>query len=136
VTQVDTNEGSAVDEATATNGTLTSGVVSTSVVTSLSLLTVATEGSYAAAGNTIHYSYLLTNESSTMLTGTPTWANALGTVDCTGVTGLAPGSSAICTGAYTVTAGDVSAGQVRNAPSFSIGAARSNISAAVVARVP
>jgi predicted CXXCH cytochrome family protein len=135
-TQADTDAGSATDDAIATNGTLTSGTVSTTVVTSLTLLTVATEASYAAEGDTIHYTYLLTNDSWTTLTGPPTWANVLGTVDCTGITGLAPGSSAICTGAYTVTDDDIAAGQVSNAPSFSIGTAQSNISAAVVPRVP
>ncbi|HEX8911398.1 MAG TPA: hypothetical protein VF796_03485, partial [Humisphaera sp.] len=135
-TQGDTDAGSLTDTARASNATLSSGSTTTTVATTLALQTFALDASYAAAGDVVHYSYLVTNAGAAPLAGTPVLNGAKGTVDCSSVSGLAAGASGICSGSYTVTAADVSAGSVTNAPYATLGGTRSNVSSAIVYRAP
>ena len=82
----------------------------------ITLAKSANPTSFTAAGQTITYSYLVTN------TGTTT-VNALSVTDpmpglsavnCGGTTSLAPLASVTCTATYTTTAGDVSNGSIAN----------------------
>ena len=70
-----------------------------------------------SVGDTIPYSFLVTNTGNTALTQVavddPLIAAANDTITCPTTT-LAPGDSTTCTASYTVTASDVAAGEVRN----------------------
>jgi len=79
---------------------------------SLSLVKSTTTTGYGMAGQTIPYSYLLTNNGSTTLTGVSV-NDTKNAVSCPAST-LAPGGSETCTGTYTLTQGDVDAGSVTN----------------------
>ena len=81
------------------------------------MLKSAEPGSFAAAGETIHYSFLVTNTGNVTLTGVQvvdTDLPGLSAIDCPDAT-LAAGASQTCTASYTTTAGDVDAGSVTNA---------------------
>ncbi|MDO9456907.1 hypothetical protein, partial [Nocardioides sp.] len=71
------------------------------------------------AGDTITYSFLVTNSGSTTLTGVAVSDNLPGAVVCPTTT-LAPGAATTCTHTYTLTQADVDAGQVTN-PSSVVG---------------
>ncbi|MBI2331011.1 MAG: hypothetical protein HYU84_02350, partial [Chloroflexi bacterium] len=84
-------------------------------------LGIAKSGSpaqYGAAGETITYTYTLTNTGDVSLQSpyTITDDKVSGTnISCTSATSpLAPGNSTTCTGTYTTTVGDVSTGYVTN----------------------
>ena len=72
----------------------------------------ATESSFAAVGEVIHYSYVLTNTGNVTLTGV-TLVDDKADVSCPG-TSLAPGAAMTCTATYTVTQADLDAGSVTN----------------------
>jgi uncharacterized repeat protein (TIGR01451 family) len=83
---------------------------------SLSITKVATEGSYSAVGDVIHYTIVATNTGNTTIaSATVTDANALNLV-CTPANGseLAPGASPNCTADHTVTQADIDAGHYLN----------------------
>ena len=120
-TLADVSGGSISNTGTAV-GTPTGGanVSATSSVTipysHITLAKSANPTSFTAAGQTITYSYLVTD------TGTTT-VNALSVTDpmpglsainCGGTTSLAPLASVTCTATYTTTAGDVSNGSIAN----------------------
>ncbi|UAL28750.1 DUF11 domain-containing protein [Nocardioides rotundus] len=67
----------------------------------------------ADAGETIDYSFVVTNTGTTTLTNVTVTDPKLGAVDCPTGT-LAPGASITCTATYTVTQGDVDSGSVDN----------------------
>ncbi len=82
-------------------------------------------GSYDHAGDTVTYSYKLTNSGNVTLTGSG--AGGVFTItddhigspvgaafDCGTATSLAPGGSVSCTASYTITQADVDAGSVTN----------------------
>ncbi len=75
----------------------------------------ASPGSYTAAGQTIHYSYLVTNGSSSNMTGiTVTDPMAgLSAISCPSTT-LAAGASETCTATYTTKGSDVTIGTISN----------------------
>ena len=121
VTQGDVDAGSVTDVATA-SGTNPQSIVVTSAPSSVTVAANATTSSiilaesttstgYGAAGQTIPYSYLVTNTGTTTLTGVGVSDDLVPTVTCPSAT-LAPGASEACTGSYTVTQGDVDAGSV------------------------
>ena len=67
-----------------------------------------------AAGNTIAYSYLVTNTGTTTVSAVARdRQQAVAAVTCPN-SSLAPGASETCTGTYTVTQADVDAGSVTN----------------------
>jgi hypothetical protein len=79
---------------------------------SLTLTKTTTSSGYGAAGQTIPYSYLVTNSGATTLTGIAV-TDDKDSVSCPSGT-LAKGASETCTGTYTVTQGDVDGGSVTN----------------------
>ncbi len=80
---------------------------------SLTLAKTTTSSGYGAAGQTIPYSYLVTNTGATTLTNIAVTDNK-NSVSCPSGT-LAKGASETCTGTYTVTQADVDGGSVTNA---------------------
>ncbi|WP_436758394.1 DUF7507 domain-containing protein [Streptosporangium sp. V21-05] len=127
-TQADVDAGSVVNTATA-SGTPPTGPPVTSVpssatlpaelLPSLALMKTATPATVSVAGQTVTYSYLVTNTGNVTLTGVTaadTAFSGTGTpavVTCP-VTTLAPEGSTTCTGTYTVTQADVNAGSIVN----------------------
>src|SRR5439155_19296764 len=68
------------------------------------------------AGDTIHYTFTITNTGNVTLTGVELTDALVGfsNATCGGVTTLAPGASTTCTADYTLTQADVDAGTVHN----------------------
>lgn len=124
ITQTDINAGSITNAATATGGGVTSPLVTQTIFGPASspllrLTKTADPVVYAAVGETIHYSYQLTNIGNITLQGPFTVTDNKTTVTCppTPVT-LAPlpgpGASITCTGTYTITQADINGGSVTN----------------------
>jgi uncharacterized repeat protein (TIGR01451 family) len=122
VTQGDVDNGSVSNTATASGtseqGSFTSNSSSVTVegsdyTSSLSLVKSTSSGGYAAAGDTVGYSYDVTNTGTTTLTDIAVSDNLVADVSCPDAP-LPPGQSEICTGTYTVTATDVTNGSVTN----------------------
>ena len=121
VTQGDVDAGSVTDVATASGinpqsivvtSAPSSVTVAANAATSSIILTESTASTgYGAAGQTIPYSYVVTNTGTTTLTGVGVSDDLVPTVSCPLGT-LAPGAFETCTGTYTVTQGDVDAGSV------------------------
>ena len=78
----------------------------------ISLTKSTTSTGYSSAGQTIPYSYLVTNSGATVLTGVSVSDNKV-SVSCPSTT-LAKGASETCTATYTVTQADVDSGSVTN----------------------
>jgi hypothetical protein len=82
---------------------------------SLSLTKTATPTTYTAAGQVITYAYVVTNTGSVTLSVTLTDDRvAAADITCPPTSNLIPGANVTCTGTYTITAADVSAGSVTN----------------------
>ena len=123
VTQADVDNGSVTNIATVSatspsNETLTSAPSSVTVdasdaTSTLSLTKSTTSTGYGAAGQTIPYSYLVTNTGTTTESNIAVSDNLVANVSCPDST-LAPGASETCTGTYTVTQANVDAGSVTN----------------------
>jgi uncharacterized repeat protein (TIGR01451 family) len=130
VTQADVNAGSVTNTATAT-GTPPSGTppvsapsTATITITPTSALTVvktANPTAVTTAGQTITYSFLVTNTGNVTLTDVvPTEGSFSGSGTLSGITcpagaaSLAPDASVTCTATYTTTQADVDAGSVSN----------------------
>jgi hypothetical protein len=79
----------------------------------LSLSKSTTSTGYGAAGDTIPYSYLVTNTGSATLTNVGVSDDHVASVSCPD-SSLAGGASETCSGSYTVTQADVDAGSVTN----------------------
>ncbi len=84
---------------------------------SISLTKSTTSTGYSGAGQTIPYSYLVTNSGATTLTGVSVSDNKV-SVSCPSTT-LAKGASETCTATYTVTQADVDSGSVTNSATAS-----------------
>jgi uncharacterized repeat protein (TIGR01451 family) len=71
------------------------------------------ETAYSATGQTLHYTFTVTNTGNVTLNNVAVADNGPGspTVTCPGTT-LAPGASFVCTATYTTTAADVAAGRI------------------------
>ncbi|SNT64815.1 conserved repeat domain-containing protein, partial [Streptosporangium subroseum] len=128
VTQADVNAGSVVNTAVASGtppaGPAVASAPSTATVTAdlipgLVLLKTADLSTVTAAGQTITYSYLVTNTGNATLTGVAVVDTAFSgsgippVITCP-VTTLAPQASTTCTGTYVTTQADVDAGSVVN----------------------
>ena len=129
VTQADIDAGSVVNTATATGtppngGTPVTSPPSTATVTAtpapaLTIVKSATPTTVTAAGQTVDYSFLVTNTGNvtlspvvvndTSFSGTGT----LSAISCPG-TSLAPGTNETCTATYKVTQADINAGKITN----------------------
>ena len=123
VTQGDVDAGSIANTANAT-GTPPIGAAVTAVDTALvsvnqspaiGLAKSATPTAVAAAGDTVAYSFLVTNTGNVTLAGVGVSdpLPGLSAVSCPLAT-LAPGGSTTCTATYTVTQDDVDAGSIAN----------------------
>jgi len=89
--------------------------------TGLTLAKSATESSFTLPGDTLHYSYLVTNNGFAPLQGPVSVSDDKATVTCPAVTTvgdldnyLDPGEAITCTATYIVTPGDVTAASVTN----------------------
>ena len=116
--------GSHLNTATA-SGTGGSTVSATSSATyasaTMSLAKSVTESSYTLPGDTLHYSYLVTNTGAATLDGPITVSDNKATVTCPALTTVGdgdsffdPGELLTCTATYVVTAADVTAASVTN----------------------
>jgi uncharacterized repeat protein (TIGR01451 family)/LPXTG-motif cell wall-anchored protein len=128
VTQADIDKGSITDTATA-HGTPGSGAAlvsspATATVTAtgtpgLTVVKSASPSSVSSEGDTITYSYLVTNSGTVTLAsvhpveGAFTGTGDLSAIDCED-TILAPGISTICTATYQATQADIDAGSISN----------------------
>jgi uncharacterized repeat protein (TIGR01451 family) len=119
ITQADLDNGSIVNTATATDGTRTSAPATATVTAvqrrELTLTKSAAPTTYAAVGQVIAYSYLVTNSGNVTITGPFTVSDDRSTDEsCPPTPALAPGASVTCTATYTITAADLVAGSVTN----------------------
>ena len=125
VTQTDIDAGQVMNTATAT-GISPAGQSITSAPSSATVSAVpgpaitvvksATPSSFAAAGTTIHYSFLVTNTGNVTLSSvqvTDTDLPGLSAITCPDAS-LAPAGSQTCTATYDTTQADVDAGSVTN----------------------
>ena len=117
-TSGDVSNGSVTNTATASgddsNGnTVTSGPSSVTVPFSGLTIVKSTTSIFTASGQTLHYSYLVTNTGSGTLTSIAVQDNLISGVSCPD-SSLAAGAHETCTGSYTTTSGDVSNGSVTN----------------------
>ena len=131
VTQADLDAGSVTNTAYAKSGAVQSPPDSATVpatqVRALAIDKSVRETAYFAAGDQLHYSYLVTNVGSVTLKDPVTVTDTKTTVACPALPagGLAPGASITCTATYTVTAADVAAGSVTNSAYAKSGATQS-----------
>ena len=95
-------------------------------VTSLLLEKSVTETFFTAAGETLNYSYKITNNGGSAITGAASVVDSNTSVSCPVITSLAAGASITCTGSYTTTAFDVSVGSVTNTAYAKVGSTTSN----------
>ena len=118
VTQADLDSGSVTNVASATDGTVTSPTDTLTITGTqspgLTIAKTSPDTSYAAAGDVLHYSYLVTNSGNVTLTGPFTVSDDKTTVTCPATASLAPATSITCTATYSVTQADVDSGTVTN----------------------
>ena len=115
----------------------------TATLRALSIVKTASPTTYAGAGESIGYSYLVTNTGSVILAGPVTVADDRASVTCPAVTtignndaNLDAGEAITCTASYSITAADVTAGFVTNTASASAGGATSPPAQATVTAAP
>ena len=125
ITQADIDAGSVIDQATASgsmpNGfTVTSATATSTVITytspRLTLQKTANPTLANSAGQVVTYTYTLQNTGNTALIAPFTVTdNKIGSANCSAaVSPILVGGSTTCTGSYTVTAADITAGSVTN----------------------
>ena len=121
LTQEDVDAGVVTNEATA-NGTPPTGADVTATDTidtpigagpAITLDKQAGVPTGNNAGDTIDYTFVVTNSGNVTLTGVSVDDPVAGAVTCTATT-VAPGASTTCTATYTLTQADVDAGQINN----------------------
>jgi uncharacterized repeat protein (TIGR01451 family) len=131
----------ATADGTYATGTATSSPsTATYGTTELTIAKSAAESSFTAAGDILHYSYLVTNSGFAPLPGPVTVADDRATDEiCPAVstvgdldTFLDPGESLTCTATYTVQPADVTAGAVTNTASATVGGVTSGTASATV----
>ena len=120
ITQTDLDAGSvtntAVAHANGTDSNPSSQTVYASAPSGLTLVKVASPTTYSAAGQTVTYTYTLTNTGNvTLYAPYAVTDDHVSSVSCPSTPAtLAPGDSVTCTGSYTITSGDMTAGSVTN----------------------
>ena len=140
VTQADVDAGETSNTVTAAAAELDDPVtasVTTQVAQEreLTLGIAAAPESYTLPGDTISYTYRLSNSGTVTLTGSVSITDdTVSGITCAELTeaGLAPGADTTCTGSYTVVQVDVDAGEVTNSATASLD---SETSAAATATV-
>lgn len=100
--------------------------------TGLSIVKTAAQSFFRTVGDTLNYSYTVTNTGAAILSGPVTVADDRTTVTCPALTTIGdldaffdPGESLVCTASYVVVAADVTARVVTNTASASAGGATS-----------
>ncbi|MCH6236820.1 beta strand repeat-containing protein, partial [Cognataquiflexum rubidum] len=134
VTQSDIDAGKVDNTASATVGTVNvsaSESVTATQTPALSIAKTATESSFAAVGDVLNYSIVVTN------TGNVTLSNISVSDPLTGlnttIASLAPLASESIATSYTVTQSDIDAGKVDNTASAAVGAVNVSASESVTA---
>jgi hypothetical protein len=122
-TQADVDAGSVTNTATASatdsaSNSVTSNsssvtVAASGTVLSTSLVKSTPSTGYGAAGDSIPYSYVVTNTGNITVHGVSVSDNKIASVSCPSGN-VDPGNSVTCTASYTVTQADVDAGSVTN----------------------
>jgi len=132
ISQDDLDSGSLSNTATASSGGTNSAPVTETVTAdqlpALAIDKSADRASFAALGETVTYSYLVTNTGNVTITDAVTVSDdKISNVSCQALPGgsLAVGASLTCTGLYTVTQADLDAGEVTNIASASAGSTTS-----------
>ena len=118
ITNVASAQGTAPGADTPTVSSPSSVTITGTQTPAVTLVKSATESTYSAPGQTIHFNYLVTNTGNVTL-------SAISVNDTfTGLTGLscpeaslAPSASETCTATYTVTQADLDAGAITNVAS-------------------
>lgn len=119
VTQQDIDNGSLVNIASASNGTVTSATDTATVnavqTPSIALVKMASPTTVTAAGQIVDYTFVVTNNGGVTLTGVAVTdpLPGLSAVSCLAST-LAPTASTTCTATYTTTQADINAGTIAN----------------------
>jgi uncharacterized repeat protein (TIGR01451 family) len=88
--------------------------VPSSTAPHITLTKSATESSFDAVGDVLHYTLVATNDGNVTLNTVSIVDPTLGALTCTQPVTLAPTASLTCTGTYTVVQGDIDAGRVDN----------------------
>lgn len=135
-TQADVDAGSVTNTAYATNGPVKSSPVQVTVpgqqVRSVGLVKQALQTTYNAVGQSIGYTYAVTNTGNTTLAGPVTVADDKTAVTCPTTASLAPKASVTCTASYSVTQADLDAGSVVNTAVATVGTVTSDPAKATV----
>jgi uncharacterized repeat protein (TIGR01451 family) len=126
ITQQDLTNGSVTNTASASDGTTASTDVSETVTSSataaLTISKSAGQPTYTQVGETIDYSYEVTNTGDSTLFDITVSDDRVSPVSCPDTSaGLAPGDSITCTGTYSVTQADLDAGSITNVASATDG---------------
>jgi len=121
VTQADIDAGLVTNFASASDGTTTSPNVSETVnadqMPSLATSKIGSPQTYTSVGQTVTYSYVVTNTGNVTITAPISVADdRITSVICPALPtgGLAPNATLTCTGDYSVTQADLDAGSVTN----------------------
>jgi large repetitive protein len=125
ITQADLNSGSVTNVAKASADGIDSNEDTETVTAvqrkTLSLVKSATPSTYSTVGQSISYSYVVTNTGNVSLAGPVTVADDKATVTCPAVStvgnlngSLDPGESITCTASYSITQADLNSGSVTN----------------------
>jgi LPXTG-site transpeptidase (sortase) family protein len=133
--------------ATGTGGTMTTDSSSATYGTpALTLVKSVTQTSFTSAGETLNYSYLVTNSGFAPLLGPVTVTDDKASVTCPAVTTVGDldtwfdvGESITCTATYTITGGvggDIDNGSVTNTASATVSGVTSNTDSETVYRIP
>jgi uncharacterized repeat protein (TIGR01451 family) len=139
VTQADLDAGFIINNAAASDGTTTSDSVQERVnaaqTPSLGFVKTALDSDFTAVGDSLDYSYLVTNTGNITITDPITVSDdRIASVSCPALPagGLAPNASVTCTGSDLVTQADLDAGVVTNIASASDGTTTSDTDTASV----
>ncbi|HXW34550.1 MAG TPA: hypothetical protein VEJ87_08215, partial [Acidimicrobiales bacterium] len=135
VSQADVDAGSVTNTATATatapdphpvsSNTASVTVDASQATTSVSLSQTSGSASFTAAGQTIHFSDLVTNTGTTTLSHVSVSDDVIPSVSCPDPS-LAPSASETCTGSYTTTQTDADNGSVTSTATASADGPQSN----------
>ena len=132
ITQADLNSGSVTNVAKASADGIDSNpdseTVTAVVSKALSLVKTASPLTYDAVGDSISYSYLVTNTGNVRLAGPVTVADDKATVVCPALGDgfLDPAEAVTCTASYSITQADLNSGSVTNVAKASAGGTDSN----------
>ena len=137
ITLADLDAGSITNTATASADGVTSAPDSVTVTAAqgpgLSLAKSADPATYAAVGDVIEYTYVVTNTGNVTLDGPFTISDDQSTDEnCPATGSLDPGDSITCTASDTITQADLDAGELTNVASATNGSVTSNDDSATV----